>query len=102
MKAYLMTDDRDLLLGFQLAGVSGEYVQPKAEEVKGVFERLIRRDDIGVLIMTRNLFLEIQEDVLKHKQLGRRPLTVTLPNRGQGQDDFLLKFVSKATGIKGE
>ena len=66
MKSFLISDNEDTLVGLRLSGIDGNLVSTK-DEIKEVFREALKDRDIGIIILTEDVFNEIKEEVLKVK-----------------------------------
>ncbi len=100
MKSILLTKDSDIINGLRLAGVEGVLCNNKKELVKN-FDKYKKDPDIGIIILTRDAFEVIKDEVIEVKLSQKTPLVVTIPELGgKMEDDFILKYVKESVGIK--
>lgn len=100
MISYLIADNTDTLVGMRLAGISG-IVLHERDEVLDEFNRCIADNNIGILILTENIFNLINEEVMAIKLKNRFPLIVEIPDRHglQRDPDFITKYINESIGI---
>mgnify|MGYP003220131443 CR=1 FL=1 len=84
MKAYLVSDNHDSLVGMRLAGIEGTLVHTPEETHDAIREALKIRD-LAILAITEKA-AEMAEDAVRQ-----------LRERGP---DFLTKYVQEAIGVK--
>ncbi len=101
MKFYLLSDNVDTEMGMRLAGIEGEVIHTEAEVRKSLSE-VMKRTDVGVVLMTHKLVTLCPELVMDYKLNKRQPLIVEIPDRhGNGKtSDSITKYVRDAIGIK--
>ena len=101
MKFYLLSDNVDTEMGMRLAGIEGEVIHTEAEVRKSLSE-VMKRTDVGVVLMTHKLVTLCPELVMDYKLNKRQPLIVEIPDRhGNGKTiDSITKYVRDAIGIK--
>jgi V/A-type H+-transporting ATPase subunit F len=100
MKSFLISDNKDTLVGLRLSGIDGVLTTSK-KEIKENFKRTLEDKDIGIIILTENVFNEIKEEVLEVKINGNTPLIVTIPDRtGLKDKNFIMRYVKESIGIK--
>ena len=106
MKAYLVSDNHDSLVGMRLAGIEGTLVHTPEETHDAIREALKIRD-LAILAITEKA-AEMAEDAVRQlRERGELPLVVEIPDRfgtKRGPDlrgpDFLTKYVQEAIGVK--
>lgn len=100
MRSILLTSSEDIINGLRLAGVRSVKCNGRPELLKN-FKTYTKTEDIGIIILTYSSFKEIKEEVLAFKLTGKLPLVVTIPDLdGKMEDDFILKYVREAVGVK--
>lgn len=100
MKSLLISDDEDIIVGLRLSGISGVLAET-AEEINESFDNAVNNKDIGIVILTENIFDIIKEKVLDIKKSKSTPLMVTIPDRGGLRDkNFIMKHIKESIGIK--
>lgn len=80
MKLFCISDDQDIEVGLKLSGIEGVTLKDK-QEIENKIEEITNRKDIGILVITQNIYKKVKdkiEDVQKNKIL---PLIVKIPNR---------------------
>lgn len=101
MKMYLISDNIDTLTGMRLAGVEG-VVAHGHKDAKAAVEKALSDNDLGILLITEKVSLEIPDIVDDIKLNRHRPLVVEIPDRhGSGrQPNFITNYINEAIGIK--
>lgn len=77
MKAKLITDNKSLLLGFRLGGITGELVENE-EDLGQTFNRLSKDKDLALIILSRSSYDPIKDEIEDFKLNNTRPLIVVL------------------------
>jgi len=101
MKMYLISDNRDTLVGMRLAGIKGVIAGDKKEAEK-IFDEVINKREIGILLLTERVANDIRGRVNFVKQKSACPLIVEIPDRhGSSKDeDYITGYVRDSIGIK--
>ncbi len=101
MKFYLLSDNKDTVMGMRLAGVAGEVIHD-ADRVQAALTEAMDREDIGVILITQKLVSLCRDYIYTLKLTRPRPLIVEIPDRhgGAGVSDAMLGYVRDAVGIK--
>ena len=101
MKMYLISDNRDTLVGMRLAGIKGVIAGDKKEAEK-IFEDVINKREVGILLLTEKVANDIRARVNHVKQKSAFPLIVEIPDRhGSSKDeDYITGYVRDSIGIK--
>lgn len=80
MKLFCISDDQDISVGLRLSGIDGTTLNDK-NEIENKIEEICNRRDIGILVITQNIYQiakEKIEDIQENKSL---PLIVKIPNK---------------------
>jgi len=100
MKSFLISDNKDTLIGLRLSGIDGVLAVSK-EEIEKHFMEAVNSENIGLIILTENVFNIIKEEALKIKTGSNKPLVVTIPDRtGLKDKNFIMRYIKEAIGIK--
>lgn len=101
MKIYLISDNRDTLVGMRLAGIKGVIVNDKKEAEK-TFDNLINKKEIGIILLTEKVAENIRSKVNYVKQKLAYPLIVEIPDRhgSKKNEDYITGYVRDSIGIK--
>ena len=103
MKAYLISDNHDTLVGMRLAGIEGVVVHGY-EEASSAMTAALARSDVGVLAVTEKIAELLPETMQRLREQGELPIVVEIPDRHgtKRSPDFLTKYVRDAIGVKME
>lgn len=101
MKMYLISDNIDTQIGMRLAGIEG-CVLHEAEEVRAELERVIKLDDVAIVLLTEKLGALIPDYIRDIKLNLPSPLIVEIPDRHGSRDiaDSINRHVREAIGLK--
>lgn len=100
MQIYLISDNRDTLVGMRLAGVKGTIVNDKKEAEK-LLESLLKNKNIGIVLLTERLAEEIRSKIDFIKIKRDIPLIVEIPDRfGSIKDEnYITSYIKDSIGI---
>ena len=100
MISYLISDNTDTLVGMRLAGITGVVLKTREEAVEE-FNDCLNNKEIGILILTENIFNLISEEVMEVKLKNTFPLIVEIPDRtGLKRDpNFITNYINESIGI---
>jgi len=98
---YYAIGDEDTVLGFRYAGVPGDIVK-SAEAAREALERVLRRRDVAILIMTDRVADWIRPEVNRVRFDFELPLVVEVPGPAGPSPERkdLLTLIREAVGIK--
>lgn len=100
MKSFLISDNRDSLIGIRIAGIEGVVPQNKEETVKILNEKL-KDKDIGIILLSEKIFKAVERTVTEIKLRQSIPLIVVIPDRnGLSNKDFITKYIKESVGVK--
>lgn len=101
MKIFLISDNIDTKIGFQLAGIEGVVVHEKDEVEQAISEVLLDKE-IGVLLITEKLGELVPNSIKDIKLNNHIPLVVEIPDRHgtRRTNDSITKYVREAIGLK--
>ncbi len=100
MKSLLISNDKDIIVGLRLSGISGVFAE-SSEEINQYFDVAVMDKDMGIIIITESIFDNIKDKVLDIKKSKSTPLIVTIPDRGGLRDkNFIMKHIKESIGIK--
>lgn len=102
MKSFLISDNKDTLLGLRLSGIEGVLVnKDKNIDIEKIFKRAIDDPEIGIVILTEDIFEKIKDEVLAFKLSSDTPLITTIPSiEGLRDKNFIMRYVKESIGIK--
>lgn len=100
MKFYLLSDNKDTLVGMRLVGIDGVVVHEK-DELLNELEKTMQRDDVSIILITTKL-VELCPEIISELKLKQSRLIVEIPDRhGSSRiGETIDKYVSQAIGVK--
>lgn len=100
MRAYLVSDNLDSLVGLRLAGIEGR-VARGPEESKSAIEAALEDPELGILVLTEKVAETVPDLVQALRERGELPLVVEVPDRHgmHRAADFLTAYVRDAIGV---
>ncbi len=101
MRAFLISDNHDSLVGMRLAGIEGVLVHTP-DEAYGAVKQALKIRDLAILAITEKAAEMAQEMVQQLRERGDLPLVVEIPDRfgTKRGPDFLTRYVQEAIGVK--
>ncbi|HZH92634.1 MAG TPA: V-type ATP synthase subunit F [Tissierellaceae bacterium] len=100
MKSILISDNKDTIIGMRLASIDGVLVKTREETIERLNEAAMD-DEVGIIIVTENIFDEITDRILELKRSGSKKLVVTIPDRSGLKDkNFIMRHIKESIGIK--
>lgn len=99
MKMFLFSADEDTLTGLRLAGVEGVLINSGAALLEQA-ETVLRRKDVGILLVTRTLSLQYPQEILQLKK-NQTLLVTEIPDMAHltTESDSITRYVRDAIGI---
>jgi V/A-type H+-transporting ATPase subunit F len=103
LKAFLVSDNHDSVVGMGLAGIHGVIAHGR-EEILEAVRQALEEPDLGILVLTEKAALEVPDVVRDLRQSGELPLVVEIPDRHgtKRPADFLTRYLQEAIGVKVE
>lgn len=101
MKAFVVSDNHDTLVGMRLAGIQGRLVHTN-DEAFAAIQDVLKEKDIAILAITEKAASLIPDTMQSLRERGDLPLVVEIPDRfGTNRGpDFLTRYVQEAIGVK--
>ena len=103
MRAYLVSDNHDTLVGMRLAGIEGVVVHGY-EETSKAMEQALLFDDVAIIAITEKAASLVPDIMQQLREHGELPIVVEIPDRHGTKrgSDFLTRYVRDAIGVKME
>lgn len=100
MKFYLLSDNIDTVIGMRLVGIPGELIRDEERLLTSLHDAM-EREDVGIILVTKELVSMCKEEIYRLKLNCPRPLIVEIPDRhgGSSVSDEILNYVRDAVGI---
>lgn len=101
MKTYLISDNRDTMIGMRLAGIRGTVVDDEIEASE-LLDEILKDKEIGIVVITEKLAEKMRDKVNYVKQKLEIPLIVEVPDRHGSikEPDYITGYVRDSIGIK--
>lgn len=100
MKSFLISDNEDTLLGLKLAGIDGVLMTDDEAIIKKI-DALIKTPDIGIIMLTHQIKVRLEEEIMTRKLQARETLIVEVPSPGETiEKDFITKYIRESIGLK--
>ncbi len=98
---YFVIGDEDTVLGFQLAGITGEVVKNQ-DEVNSIFTSVLANPEIGIVVITEKSADLIRARLENYIFTKDFPLILEIPDRNgvDSKRPSLKQMVNAAIGIK--
>lgn len=91
--------DPDTVAGFRLAGAAGIVIRD-ADQARAELHKALSRDDIDLLLITRDLVVGLQQEISDLKMTRLKPVVVDIPGRkALAAEKSMRELVSRAVGI---
>ncbi len=101
MRAFIISDNTDSLVGMKIAGIKGIVVHTKEEALKGL-AYIREQQDIEIIIITERAAELIPEEVEKIRLSKGSPLLVEIQDRHGSLrgSDYIAKYMKESIGLK--
>ena len=101
MSAYHIIGDKDTVLGYRFAGVSGDAVE-NAAQATTAFENALKDSGITVLLVTEAVEDMIPDMVMKHRMAAVSPYLAVVQDiwGPRGGRKSLQELINEAVGIR--
>lgn len=101
MKAFIISDNTDSLVGMKMAGIKGTMAHTK-DEVLRVLEDIKNNEEIGIIIITEKAANLVPEELNQMKLSKSGPLIVEIPDRHGSirGEDYIAKYMKESIGLK--
>ena len=101
MRAYMISDNIDSLVGMKIAGIDGKVVHTREEALK-VLGFIKEQKDIGIIIITEKATPLISQEIEEIRRAKYSPLVVEIQDRHgtlRGSDS-IAKHMRESIGLK--
>ena len=100
MISRVISRDDEFLVALRMSGFEGVYCADE-KALNDAFDAALEDKNIGMIILNEKDFRALEEKVLAVKEKKRSPFICTLPGRdGYSEEDFIMKYVRDAIGVK--
>ena len=92
--------DKDTAIGLRLSGLKDIYIAE--EDASKKWDEIIKRDDIGIIIITEKIAEEIKNRLYTFRMKKTIPIIVEIPDKyGKiTHIDYISNLIKKAVGIE--
>lgn len=100
MKSYIISENRDSMLGLKLAGISGFYSLDPTE-IEKAFKKAFKDPEIGIIYLTEKAFYMVEEQVTEAKKNSMLPLITVIPDRHgyHNQKGIISHYIEESLGL---
>ena len=100
MRSIIVTDNDETVIGLRLAGVEGKLVK-NDESVLMIIDELIMNENIGIIMITQNIFTKNQEELLLRKLKEKETLIIEIPGFNEKPKKSLIsEHIQSSIGLK--
>ncbi|QQK07360.1 V-type ATP synthase subunit F [Miniphocaeibacter halophilus] len=100
MKSIVISNETNVILGMELAGIETGYSEDE-DEIRKIFTESIENEKYGIVIVTEGINELLSDLIFSHREKGKLPLIVTIPGEdGLKDKDFIMKYVKESLGVK--
>ncbi|WP_430884045.1 V-type ATP synthase subunit F [Fusibacter sp. JL216-2] len=102
MKSFLISDNKETLIGMRLTGISGMILE-KEEDIIRKIDALIKDDEVGIIMITGGIMKIAEQAIMQRKLEASETLIVQIPGThedGEGDDDRLTRYIRESIGLK--
>ena len=79
MNLFCISDNKDISVGLRLSGIGGIVLNNK-EEIEKEIDKICEKRDIGILVITQNVYNLAEEKIKYIQEHQNLPLIVKIPN----------------------
>tara|TARA_Y100001933_G_C18859701_1_gene505377 strand:+ start:372 stop:683 length:312 start_codon:yes stop_codon:yes gene_type:complete len=102
MKSFLISDNKETLIGMRLTGISG-VILDNEEQVVQKIDALIKDEEIGIIMITGGIMEMAEEAIMERKMEASETLIVQIPGTHDEEgadDDRLTRYIRESIGLK--
>lgn len=100
MNSIVISDNKETIIGFRLAGIRGKLVDSNDDILK-IVDDLILDNKIGIIMITQKFFSKYQSQLLKRKLDEDETLIVEIPGFGEKpRKNLISDNIRDAIGLK--
>jgi len=94
--------DKDMVLGFKLAGVSYALEVKDSEEAKVALKNAFQKREVGIILISERIAEELRPFISKLVEEADLPIIVEIPGKEGTRmgGDILKKLIKKAVGVE--
>ena len=99
MKSYLLCKNKETLISLRLAGIEGRLIK-EDENVQETIDNLIKKKDIGIIIISEDLAEENRNYIMEKKTERKDTLIIQIPEpEGSKDSNYIMEYIQKTIGI---
>tara|TARA_Y100000588_G_C13891362_1_gene768826 strand:- start:339 stop:644 length:306 start_codon:yes stop_codon:yes gene_type:complete len=100
MKSFLISDNKETLIGMRLTGISGVILETRAEIVKKI-DALIADKEVGIIMITGGIMKVAEEEIMERKLVESETLIIQIPGTADHADeDRMARYIRESIGLK--
>lgn len=101
MKAFLISDNVDTMVGLRISGINGIVLHSK-EEIEFIIDKLLLDKELSIIIFTEKAAAVVAEKIREIKLSKELPLIVEIPDRHGTRKgrDAILGYIKESIGLK--
>jgi V/A-type H+-transporting ATPase subunit F len=100
MRSVIVADNKETIIGLRLAGVAGRLVK-NDESVMKIIDELILDEDIGIIMVTQNIFIANQNELLERKLKEKETLIIEIPGFNEkAKKSLISEHIQSSIGLK--
>lgn len=99
MKSFLITKERETLVGLRLSGIQGEIIKDSHKILEKI-DALIKDESIGIILITQSIFTDMQEEIIKRKLEATETLIISIPAFGETLNrNLITNHIKESIGL---
>ncbi|MGM0379011.1 MAG: V-type ATP synthase subunit F [Bacillota bacterium] len=99
MKSIVLTDSKETIIGLRLAGIKGELIDD-SDKLLDLIDNLIQDENIGIILITQNLFNKYNEKIMDKKLSSSETLIMEIPGFDEDiKTGKLTDYISESIGM---
>jgi len=100
MKSYLISDNKETLIGMRLTGISGSLLTKSSDIIKKI-DALIADPMIGIIMITGGVMKAAEDEIMERKLVESETLIIQIPGTTDSADeDRMARYIRESIGLK--
>lgn len=100
MKSFLISDNKETLIGMRLTGISGVILSSPREIIKKI-DDLIADQEVGIIMITGGIMKLAEEEIMQRKLVESETLIIQIPGTtDQTGEDRMARYIRESIGLK--
>jgi len=100
MRSFLISDNKETLIGMRLAGIGGIILDTENEIIQKIDE-LIKDSQVGIIMITGGILMRAEEAIMERKLRESETLIVQIPGTAENaDDDRIARYIRESIGLK--